>query len=640
MSRFGWLLASLALVIAPHLGHLPLWVGPLCLGLGLWRTAVERGRARLPGRPLLVALTLACTIALLAEFRTLLGRDAGVALLTAMTALKLMEMKSPRDTMTVIFLAYFLVIAAFLYSQEIPMVLYLLLAVGTITTTMIGYSDINQGLTTRARLRLGVTLLLQAAPLMLVLFVFFPRVPPLWALPEDAHAGLSGLSDSMSPGAISRLIQSEAVAFRVQFDTVVPPAARRYWRGPVLWDYDGRTWSTRNAPPADSTQIELRGPPLHYTLTLEPHNQRWLFALELPAAAPPDSHATADMQLLARTPVHQRLRYRLASHPDYRLGPTLSLQARQRALALPDNTNPRTRALAAHWRDAGHPPEARIEQALGMIRNQRFFYTLTPPRLGTEAVDDFLFDTRRGFCEHYAGAFVFLMRASGIPARVVTGYQGGSHNAIGDYLIVRQSDAHAWAEVWLAGRGWVRIDPTAAVAPNRIEQGIAAALPTAELPLAMAQRNIAWLQRLRLSWDLANNHWNQWVLGYGQARQLDLLARLHTSLATWAGMAVALAAGLTGGLAVIAIWVLWRGPRHRIDPALACYNRFCARLARRGLVRLPHEGPTDFSRRAGLERPDLAARIADITHLYIRLRYGRSRPDGRALRQAVRRFRP
>lgn len=640
MNNLAWILASLGLAIGPHLGHMPLWVGPLCLALGLWRVAAERGKTKLPNRGLLFALTVAATAGILAHFHTLLGRDAGVTLLVAMIALKLMEMKSSRDTMVVIFLSYFLVITGFLYSQSIPMALYLLLVVLVTTTAMIGYNDVNHGLSVRPRLRLAGSLLIQAVPLMLVLFVLFPRVPPLWGLPKDAHAGMTGLSDSMSPGTISQLIQSEATAFRVKFDGAPPRPNARYWRGPVLWDYDGRTWATRTPLEDRPAQLVPLSQALNYTVTLEPHNQRWLFALELPATLPPGSRASGDLQILTPSPVQHRLRYSAASHTRYRLGSELTKNERQRALHLPVETNPRTRKLAERWRNTLPNPQAITNEALAMFRNQAFIYTLSPPLLGQQAVDDFLFRTRRGFCEHYASAFVFLMRAAGVPARVVTGYQGGEMNPLGDYMIVRQSDAHAWAEVWLNQQGWVRIDPTAAVSPDRVESGIAASLPTAELPFALTRLDTAWLKRARLSWDLLNNNWNQWVLGYGHERQRSFLSRFHASLASWQGMTVALVAGIAALLLGIALWMLWHAPRRGTDPVQAAYQTYCARLARRGIAKPAHEGPADFALRAVRQRPDLAPQIERITQLYIHLRYGRQRETARELQQAVRHFRP
>jgi len=640
MNKLAWLLASLALAIAPHLEHLPLWVGPLCLVLGLWRLAIARRNAPLPKKWLLFLLAASASAGLFSHYHTLFGRDAGVALLVVMIALKLMEMKSLRDTMVVIFLSYFLVITGFLYSQSIPTAFYLLLVVLVTTATMIGYSDVNNGLNARPRLRLAGVLLAQAVPLMLVLFVFFPRVGPLWGLPKDAYAGMTGISDSMSPGAISQLIRSEATAFRVKFDAPPPHKNLRYWRGPVLWDYDGRTWSTRKPLGDAPAQLMPLGAALGYTVTLEPHNQRWLFALDLPATLPPGSSAGRDLQILSQTPVQQRLRYRIASYTQYRLGVKLDENERKRALHLPARANPQARELAGHWRGSLKNPQAIVNQALGMFRNEAFVYTLNPPLLGQQAVDDFIFKTRRGFCEHYTSSFVFLMRAAGIPARVVTGYQGGEMNPLGDYLIVRQSDAHAWAEVWLEKEGWVRIDPTAAVSPDRIESGIAAALPGAELPPGLAQLDAGWLKRARLSWDLLNNNWNQWVLGYSQERQSIFLSRFNTALASWQGMAITMATGFAALLLGIALWMLWHTPRRGIDRVQAAYEKFCARLARRGIVRSAHEGPADFAQRATRLRPDLAAQIELITQLYIMLRYGRHSAATKDLKQAVRRFRP
>lgn len=641
MNKLAWLLASLALAAAPHLERLPLWVGPLCLALGLWRLAITRRNRELPKKWLLFLLAGAATAGVVSHYHTLFGRDAGVALLVAMIALKLMEMRTLRDTMVVIFLGYFLVITNFLYSQSIPTALYLLLVVLITTATMIAYSDLNNGLATRPRLRLAGVLLLQAIPLMLVLFVFFPRIAPLWGLPRDSHAGMTGLSDNMSPGAISQLIGSDAIAFRVKFEGPPPDKHLRYWRGPVLWDYDSRTWSTHPALPISNVKVTRFSPVLNYTITLEPHNQKWLFALDIPAIKPPGVSVTSDLQLLSPVPVRQRVRYDLSSYVQYRFGHDLDDAQWERALALPEGSNPRAVQLGQRWRATLKDSRAIVDQALGMFREEPFVYTLQPPLLGQEAMDEFLFGTRRGFCEHYASAFVLLMRAAGVPARVVTGYQGGELNPLGDYLIVRQSDAHAWAEVWLEQQGWVRIDPTAAVSPSRIESGIATALPGAELPPALVQIDLDWLRRARLSWDLINNNWNQWVLGYGEERQSRFLSRFHAGLASWQGMALTMIAGLTLLLLGIAAWMLWRAPRRKLDPVQAAYERFCARLARRGLVRLSHEGPVDFALRVKRERPDLTHQVDIVTRLYLQLRYGRHhRAWLPQLRRAVRRFTP
>lgn len=638
MTNLLWLLISLALATAPHLGRLPLWIGPICLAMGLWRLGIMRAHGKLPRKWLLLLIAAAATAGIFVHYHTLLGRDAGVALLVVMIALKLMEMKTLRDTMVVIFLSYFLVITHFLYSQSIPTAFYLLGVVLLTTATMIGHNHPLEHFPSRPRLRLAGIMLLQAIPLMLVLFVFFPRVGPLWGLPKDAYSGMSGLSDSMSPGAISQLIRSDAVAFRVRFDGPPPESSQRYWRGPVFWDYDGRTWSTRNKPPAGDASFRPLGQPLDYTVTLEAHKQRWLFALDLPAKLPPGSSASSDFQITALRPLQQRIRYSLTSYPTYRLGEILSDEAWERALYLPAG-NPRSVQLATQWRTSLGSPRAIAQEALRMFREESYFYTLNPPLLGDQAVDGFLFGSRRGFCEHYASSFVFLMRAAGIPARVVTGYQGGEPNPMGDYMIVRQSDAHAWAEIWLEGEGWIRIDPTAAVSPSRIETGIASALPAAELPPALVQLDVQWLRRMRNSWDLLNNNWNQWVLGYDQERQMRFLSGFQQGLGLWQNMALTMLGGLALILLGIAVWMLWHTPLHTTDPVLATYQKFCAKLARRGIVRAPGEGPEDFAARAARAKPQQARHIARVTRLYIILRYGQRHPAWLPrFRKAVRQF--
>ena len=630
-----WLLAAMALAIAPHATRLPIWITLLCLGVGAMRLI----EVRLPARWLLITLAAATAAGIYASYHTLLGRDAGVALLVAMLTLKLLESRTLRDSMVVIFISYFLVITHFLYSQSIPTGLYLLLVVLVITTTLIGLNHPGRQIEPRKQLRLAAVLLGQAVPVMLVLFLFFPRVPgPLWGMPSDAYEGMTGLSDSMAPGSISKLSQSGAVAFRVVFDGPPPRPELRYWRGPVLDFFDGRNWSATAAPDPKPADIAVTGDPASYTLTLEPHNKRWLLALDMPAKLPPASRLGARFELLANQPVRQRLRYRATSYPDYQAGLNSGTTELNRSLRLPEFGNLKTREMAGAWKRASKDNGEIVRRALELFRNEAFFYSQTPPLLGANSVDEFLFDSRRGFCEHYAGSFVFLMRAAGVPAWVVTGYQGGESNPFGNYLIVRQSDAHAWAEVWLENRGWVRVDPTAAVAPRRIESGLAAALPAGEsLPL-LARMDSAWLMQLRMTWDTLNNDWNQWVLGYGQERQYDLLSRLGFEMASWRELTVGLAAGVGALLLAFSGFMLWRHTPLDADPAAAIYQRFCRKLARAGVVRQPNEGPADFAQRTAILRPDLAVSATTISELYISLRYA-PHPNASALRQLRRQIR-
>ncbi|MFZ5530350.1 MAG: transglutaminase TgpA family protein, partial [Pseudomonadota bacterium] len=567
--------------------------------------------------------------------------DAGIALLVTMLAMKLMEIRTLRDAMLLNVLGYFVVITNFFYTQTIPTALYMMGVVWLITAGMIAVQR-ERSFTHREILPVAGTLLAQAVPLMLVLFVLFPRVQgPLWGLPQDTRATITGLSDKMAPGSVSQLILSDAVAFRVKFEASPPQVQQLYWRGPVLWDFDGRTWNMGKPQPTLQAHYQSLDEPVRYTVTLEPHNQRWLFALDLPAQVPPASMVTRDFQLLANAPLRTRLRYDMSSHLRYRTDATENEAVLQRALQLPAGFNPRARELAQSWRSSSQSNNDVVQSALRYFREQSFFYTLNPPLLGNDGVDEFLFDTRRGFCEHYAGSFAFLMRAAGIPARVVTGYQGGELNPLGDFLTVRQTEAHAWAEVWLKETGWVRVDPTAAVSPLRVEAGIAAAVPVDEPVPFLVRTDAAWLKRVRFTWDNIANTWNQWVLGYGPERQRQLLRSAGMSATTWQNMVQALVMVVAVVVALLAALTLRRLRGRPRDAVLALYQKFCTRLAKRGLVRAAHEGPMDFCARVAYLRPDLAQQVQAISGLYVALRYGNVRDDGsrRMLAQLVRAFR-
>jgi protein-glutamine gamma-glutamyltransferase len=624
LRNVAWMALSMVLVTVPHVERLPSWITALAALVIGWRLHLAWRAAALPRKWLLLLVVAAATAGIYLSFGTLFGRDSGVALLVVMLTLKLLEMANLRDAMIVIFLSYFVVLTNFLYSQTIPTALLMLVGVWVVTATMIGLQWRPRAARYQETLRLSGLMLAQATPLMLVLFLLFPRVQaPLWGLPRDAYAGITGLSDSMSPGTLSQLSLSDAVAFRVQFQGEMPKPNQLYWRGPVLWYFDGASWHMGLSFETSAPSYSPGGNPVSYTVTLEPHNKRWLFALDLPAKLVPNSRFTADYQMLSNVPVRQRTRYEMTSHTSYRLGyEGLTPLERRRALQLPEGYNWRSRALAENMRKAARDDRDMMQQVLGMFRTQQFFYTMSPPLLGENPIDDFLFNTRSGFCEHYASAFVFLMRAAGIPARVVTGYQGGEINPIGNYMVVRQSEAHAWAEVWFEGRGWVRVDPTAAVSPLRVESGIAAAVPVTDpLPL-LIRSDMEWLRQLRFTWDSLANSWNQWVLGYNPDRQFWLLSRVGLDRATWQMLAMILI--VTTGLITLAfaIIMLRRIGRQVRDPVADIYARFCRKLARRGTTRSPSEGPADFAERASRQLPDVAPRIRAITETYIKLRYG------------------
>src|SRR5579885_3161111 len=633
LERIAWLVAALLVIILPHALRQPPWVITVFLALAGWRILGFTGRLPLPDaqHPPLALLKQALgllifVVVYLGNDRTL-GRDAGVSLLIMLLGLKVLEMQRVREYYLVAMLGYFLVITHFFYSQTLLLACYLLGGVMLLTASLIGFQDARRALPALGRLSLASRLMAHALPLMVLMFFLFPRAAgPLWSLPKDAHAGLSGLSEEMSPGLISQLGLNDNPAFRVEF------------KGPALARSNGQTWSRGVTGDLAPPPIQGHGARYEYTITLEPHNQRWLFVLEQPSALPAGSRLTRDLRVLVPNPVVQRLRYTAQS---YLRSVVTDFNPREiaEALELPRGFHPRAIELARQWRGQSQAPIDVVRRALEYFRSEPFYYTLTPPLLQGDSVDEFLFDTRRGFCEHYAAAFTILMRAAGIPARVVTGYQGGEYNAIGGYLIVRQRDAHAWSEVWLGDRGWVRVDPTAAVAPNRIERGIDQVLPEPILDMPFELHNVAVRQVLKQFhdvWDTVNNRWNQWVLGYNARRQTELMSQFGFE-PNLGNLALTFVIATSALAFCTALWLLRR--QTRPDPARAAYDRFCAKLARRGVRRARHEGPQDYARRAAVARPRQAGSILRISDLYVQARYAGDQRALRNLQQAVRSFR-
>ena len=636
------MLSGLALAAGPHVMRVQWWVAAGVSTVFLWRLYIAWKDKPMPSKLLLTLTAIAGLIGVFMTFRTVIGRDAGVTLLVVLLALKLMEMRAARDVFVLIFVGYFLALTNFFYSQTILTGMQMLCTVLAITACLVSIQAPDRLI--RANLRTAGTLLAQASPIMLLLFVLFPRVQgPLWGVPQDSAAGVTGLSDNMSPGTLSRLGQSDAIAFRVKFNGAPPPRGQLYWRGPVFWSFDGVTWrpglqGQRGAP----ATVELMGEPIDYEVTLEAHDRQWLFGLEMPSRFPRNARMTPDFQLLSPAPIRTRFRYDMRSYTSYRAA-TDNPDEQRAALALPRLGNPRARGLAEEWRRNIQGDEAIMRAAIDYFRNGGFGYTLQPPLLDRNPVDEFLFDTKQGFCEHFASSFTYLMRAAGIPARVVTGYQGGEINPVDQYLEVRQADAHAWSEVWLKDRGWTRVDPTAVVAPVRLDGGLQAAVPQSALPLLMRQ-DFTWLRSWRNNWNALTNQWNQWVLGYTPDRQRDLISRLGMGQPDWGTLAHMLFWSVASVIGMTALWMLWRVRRK--DPVQAAWATFCRRMERRGLPRQPSEGPLDYSRRvvASLPAQDEPTRTAvqHIAALYADLYYGRERvgADVTRLKQLVGAFRP
>jgi protein-glutamine gamma-glutamyltransferase len=629
-----FLAGSLVLVVAPHALRAPWWLTLLTLCLYAWRIHYSLNPAPLPSRWLVLGVAAVAMFAVWLEYRTLFGRQPGILLLMLFSGLKFLETRTHRDAAAAAFLGYFLIITNFLYTQSIATALLMAAALAAISVTLIGFSAPNRA--PRANLRTAGLLLAHAAPAALALFLLFPRAQgPLWGLPHDAYSGMSGLSDTMTPGALSSLALSDTIAFRAEFEGESPPQALRYWRGPVLWDFDGRTWSM-------GAQFLGARPPLagergtyRYTVVLEPHNRTWLFALESAASVPEGAFYTDDGQILNRRHVRTRARYEMTSTIAPPLAPKEDSRNLRRALRLPPGSNRKALSLAAEWRAASRGAGEVLERAIAFLREGRFLYTLEPPLLGADPVDEFLFTTKAGFCEHFASAFVFLMRAAGVPARVVTGYQGGELNPVDRIVTVRQSDAHAWAEVYLPKRGWVRVDPTAAAVPRRLDAGLALSVAAAEQPLLMRPQ-LEWLRMLRHQWEAAAHKWNVWVLGYNPDRQRQLMRYIGMRDADWRGLTAALFTVLGGITIFLLAWSLRRVARP--DQVQGAWRAFCAKLARAGVERAPSEGPRDFAERAARSVPAARSPILRIAALYIGLRYGRERSSERTkeLRRMVR----
>jgi protein-glutamine gamma-glutamyltransferase len=640
------MLGALALALAPTVARLPPWVTGIFLGAALWRLAVQQLGWRLPPGWLRLGLALAGVLGVLATYRTFNGLEAGGALLVVMGAMKLLETRTRRDVQVLSFIGFFIVMMQLLHDQPIWSLPWLLVTVAAITFALLQGVRGGEPLPWRSAGALVLRMLAFAAPVALVMFLLFPRVPgPFWALPARGAAGLTGLSDEMSPGMISQLIQSDEVAFRVSFEGPEPPQSALYWRGPVLERFDGSTWRDLERLPQLNPRMQLRGPSYRYRITLEPHGRAWLLALDFPARwSDRDAMLTNEFQLVSRRPIDSALALEIESWPEASPEPELSPVLRFRNLQLPEDRNPRSMELAVALRAAAGSDAAFVDAVLGHFREQPFVYTLQPPLLGSaHPVDEFMFRTRRGFCEHYASAFTLMARAAGVPARVVTGYQGGEVNPISNRLVVRQSDAHAWSEVWLEGRGWTRVDPTGAVAPNRIELSLGEALPAGERVPGAVLRGFRGLRELSQGWDAVNSLWTDWVLGYGPERQLALLARLGLPGADWRALVVGLVALVGAIMLALTLWLAWRLRTPPAPEALRLYHEFCRRMAGHGLSRAPEEGPRDFAARIAAERPALAARAGEILRLYILLRYEVPAPDPALmaeLRREVRAFRP
>jgi len=644
------LLLGLFLVLLPHFLHLPLWLSLVMIVLIFWRGAYELQLCQIPNKTILLLFTIMLLTGIVFSYHTLIGRNAGSAnagsaMLLGLLCLKLFEIKSFRDIAVIINLALFSIVINFLFNQSIPVAFTMLLALVFLFTALISFQHNYKKLTkinpipfelVRANeiqhFKLAFKMLSQAIPFAIVLFILFPRINgPLWGLPEDAFSGKTGLSDKMSPGRISQLSNNTAVAFRVKFNSSIPVTNKLYWRGPVMWNFDGYNWTAPANERLALNNFQFSGldTKTSYSITLQPHNNYWMFALDIPATLPANSQLTADMQILSTLPIQKLNRYQLSSYTRYVL-PAIAKISMQRYLKLPESHSDapgsslsKSRALMNELKDPAHP-QTTINNVLNYIATQDFYYSRTPPLLYNNPIDEFLFETKRGYCEHYASSFTVLMRLAGIPARIVTGYQGGEINPIDNYMTIRQSDAHAWSEVFIKEKGWIRIDPTAAIPPGNIENTADALRLNSNLTKPAHLFESSWLseqmKQMRFAWDAVNNRWNQWILGYNNKRQKAFFAAIGIPEITWQGLSqllFSILAVLTGLLA----FIVFSNPSKKQNEVQNNYLKFLKKLKKYNLVKIESEGAHNFSQRIITKLPERKNTIEQITLLYQQLRY-------------------
>ncbi|MDO5288954.1 MAG: DUF3488 and transglutaminase-like domain-containing protein [Pseudomonadota bacterium] len=657
-----FLLAVIGWVVLPLAAHLPLWCIALAAGMLAWRGWLTVRGSPLPSRWWLAALLAVTLLATWATHRTLLGRDAGVTLIVVLLALKTLEMRARRDALVVFFLGFFAMLTNFFYSQSLLVAAAMLLALlGLLTALVNAHRPVGRPALRESAWMAG-KMALAGAPIMLALFVFFPRFAPLWGMPSDAMQGKTGLSSQMEVGSVAELALDDGIALRVKFDGQPPPQRDLYFRGPVLSRFDGRRWIAWggsdgfNATPAPGpADLQVSGPAIGYEITLEPNRLPWLLTLDVagqPPQFPPSVRArmTADMQWVSYRPITDLVRYRAQSHPQFRYG-LADWDGRPRRdmreyLRLPAGFNPRTLALAEDLKaqvqaQAGSDaPRALVQAALERLRTGGYTYTLEPGLTGQHSADEFWFDTKAGFCEHISSAFVVLLRAAGVPARIVTGFQGGERNPVDSYWVVRNADAHAWAEVWYADQGWVRVDPTGAVLPGRVGQYQRLRAPDGALAGALNTLSPDTLAWLRANWEAINNRWNQWVLNYTQTRQFDLMRQLGFEAPNWQDLLKVLAILLAAAALGVALWARWERSQH--DPWLRLLANARHRLAAAGIHAPAQAPPRELMhhvRRSALPE-SLRTPLADWLLALERQRYAPgSTPHGASLATLARQLR-
>ena len=620
-----FLLISIGLITIPHAFHVPVPIFSFFAVLLVWRFVGVWYPVYLPNQVLVFLLLLSGVSLLVIMHQGVFGRDAGTAVFVVALGLKLLEIKTARDIYLITYLAFIVAASQFLYLQNILMAGYTLLVCVSLLGTLIAIN--SNEMSNIAALKVAGKILLQAVPLMIILFIFFPRVEaPRWSFLQNDNQAISGLSDTLEPGSISQLGLSGELVFRAKFTGELPPNAERYWRGPVFSYTDGKKWTQTKHTHFKQylDKVQFIGKPYQYQILMEPQTKNWVFALDMPADFAWPLHENGNHQLLTSKPPGKRAEYNITSYAQYNTGYITKTELSDN-LQLPNKVEDRIDQLVAQLGGFNASPEIFIKNVFAHFRHNDFYYTLMPPLLDDKPIETFLFDTRAGFCGHYASAFVYLMRVAGVPARIVSGYQGGSYNETGEFIEVRQANAHAWAEVWLADKGWVRYDPTTAIAPERIEQDVNIEQQIANnavsfAPIQLDSRTLSYLKMARNLWGSVDYRWHRWIINYDRKRQFNFLSGLGIeSLKVMLYWLLGLVATVTMFLALY----VFRLQAPILDKAQIYYAKACKKLTRIALIKQDNEGANDFAERVSAVAPQLKDSFTHITQLYVQIRYGK-----------------
>ena len=648
-----FLAAALLFTIPPMFGALVTWVPVLFVGTLAAKFWMEARGLRL--RSLLWKLVVSIIMlgAVSLSYGSLKGVEPGVSLLVVLMSLKILEAHTARDFQVMVMVAWVLCVCGFIMSQDLAVALSLVVAFGLLVAALIQFHRGSSAGAFWPPMRVAGKLLLHALPIVALLFFFFPRVSTGFRFPvTDPNAASPGFSDRMSPGSVVSIANSPEVAFRAEFpEGGMPPRAGMYWRGAVMWEGDKFEWRATRFPAAIARPLPAGAAPVRQRITIEPHNARWMFALDWPLEPAAGGTLSPGNYLWSHRPIRRTRQYEARSWPRL---PHVELLSRERekCLAVPTSISPAVRELAQSWRAGRDDPRVIVGNALAFFQTQGFRYSLSPGEYGEDGFDEFLFRRRTGFCEHYAASFATLMRLAGVPARVVVGYLGGEFNAFGGFFLVRQADAHAWCEVWLPDSGWERVDPTNVVAPDRVNLGFDAflerralagqeRLPAGRSGFAQRLSGRPVFAEIAGAWEALNFAWDTRVLSFDAEAQQAFFSAIQ--LGDTRPLSLIVRSLLVVGvlLALYAAWMQLR-TRPRADTVKALYDRFCRKTARSGVERLPFEGPADFARRAAGLLPQERERIRQISDAYIALRYSAAPPASLldSLAEEVQAFRP